>query len=140
MVGPMPPDTLNPKYPPRTEHRPAIAVLDVTIFNPTLDPTGGSRTRGSMRSSPGSPPEIDQRMSASGEAVWRPARPPCHPAATVRAPLQTHRGVVVRSGVVEGGLLHLVNGRHADAAPPSRASDRQCQLEEGHCHTPDDRL
>jgi hypothetical protein len=31
MVGPMPPDTLNPKYPPRTEHRPAIAVLDVFI-------------------------------------------------------------------------------------------------------------
>jgi hypothetical protein len=25
------PDTLNPKYPPRTEHRPAIAVLDVFI-------------------------------------------------------------------------------------------------------------
>jgi hypothetical protein len=93
MVGPMPPDTLNPKYPPRTEHRPAIAVLDVTIFNPTLDPTGGSRTRGSMRSSPGSPPEIDQRMSASGEGVWRPARPPWHPAATARAPLQTHRAV-----------------------------------------------
>ena len=31
MVGPMPPDTLDPKYPPRTEHRPAIAVLDVFI-------------------------------------------------------------------------------------------------------------
>ena len=31
MVGPTPPDTLNPKYPPRTEHRPAIAVLDVFI-------------------------------------------------------------------------------------------------------------
>jgi hypothetical protein len=31
MVGPMPPDTLNPNYPPRTEHRPAIAVLDVFI-------------------------------------------------------------------------------------------------------------
>jgi hypothetical protein len=31
MVGPMPPDTLNPKYPPRTEHRSAIAVLDVFI-------------------------------------------------------------------------------------------------------------
>jgi hypothetical protein len=27
----MPPDTLNPKYPPRTEQRPAIAVLDVFI-------------------------------------------------------------------------------------------------------------
>jgi hypothetical protein len=25
------PDALNPKYPPRTEHRPAIAVLDVFI-------------------------------------------------------------------------------------------------------------
>ena len=31
MVGPMPPDTLNPKSPPRTEHRPATAVLDVFI-------------------------------------------------------------------------------------------------------------
>jgi hypothetical protein len=40
MVGPMPPDTLNPKYPPRTEHRPAIAVLDVTIFNPNSRPDG----------------------------------------------------------------------------------------------------
>jgi hypothetical protein len=37
-------------------------------------------------------------------------------------------------------LLHLVDGRHADAAPPSRASDRQCQLAECHCHTPGDRL
>ena len=31
MVGPMPQDTLNPKCPPGSEHRPAIAVLNVFI-------------------------------------------------------------------------------------------------------------
>ena len=39
-----------------------------------------------------------------------------------------------------GALLHLVDGWHADADPPSRALDRQGQLVECDCHTPGDRL
>src|SRR5215218_10539741 len=48
-------------------------------------------------------------------------------------PAGRHRGTFAT-------LLRLDNGRHADACPPSRASDRQCQLAECHCHTPGDQL
>jgi hypothetical protein len=48
--------------------------------------------------------------------------------------------VLTYAAYLHGAPLHLVDGGQAGAAPPSRASDRQCQLAECHCHTPGDWL